>query len=313
MSTLLISLFGTLHIGYDDESIQPKLAPRTQALLAYLLLQGPRLHSREMVLDIFWGDQNPNQARSCLTTALWRLRRALKATNTSHKTYLLTPPTGEIGFNWQSNHWLDVTTFEAQVNRVLAQPISALAVADVQLMEKALRLYTGDLLEGFYDDWAIREQERLRCLYLDCLEHLMQYYRHHGVYEKSLAYGQQILTREPLHEEVHRDIMRLYLEMGQRALAVRQYEQCRDILARELKLSPMPETQELYTQALNLTSQATLAVPRTNLKQALQQLNLVTREVDQARQQVKQANQRLEQAQQQLQDVLELIEWFSSR
>lgn len=311
MSTLRISLFGTLHIGHDDWPVQPKLAPMAQALLAYLLLQGPRLYPREIVLDVFWGDHNPDQARSCLTTALWRLRRVLESTHAPHDTYLLTPSTGEIGFNWQSNHWLDVTIFEAQVSQVLAQPISTLTTANIQLMEETLQLYTGDLLEGFYDDWAIREQERLRCLYLDCLEHLMQYYRHHGVYEKSLAYGQQILTREPLHEEVHREMMRLYLEMGQRALAVRQYEQCREILARELKLSPMPETQELYAQTCNMTNQATVIVPRPDLKQALKQLNLLTREVDQARQQVKHANQRLEQAQQQLQNVLKLIERFS--
>lgn len=42
--------------------------------------------------------------------------------------------------------------------------------------------------------------------------------------------------------------MRLYFKNGQRAQALRQYEKCREILASELAVSPVEETQILYTQ-----------------------------------------------------------------
>jgi DNA-binding SARP family transcriptional activator len=104
------------------------------------------------------------------------------------------------------------------------------------------------LLEGFYEDWALRERERLRGLYLDSLTYLMGYYRQHGAFEESLTYGQQILQVDPLREEIHRELMHLYLTNGQRALAVRQYETCCQILGAGLDLRPMAETQALLTQ-----------------------------------------------------------------
>ena len=42
--------------------------------------------------------------------------------------------------------------------------------------------------------------------------------------------------------------MRLYYKNGQRALALRQYEKCRETLASELEVLPMEETQILYAQ-----------------------------------------------------------------
>jgi hypothetical protein len=39
--------------------------------------------------------------------------------------------------------------------------------------------------------------------------------------------------------------MRLYVLIGDRALALRQYTTCRELLARELGVAPMPETEAL--------------------------------------------------------------------
>ena len=54
-----------------------------------------------------------------------------------------------------------------------------------------------ELLEGFYDDWVLRERERLRLLYLRCLRQLMHVYRQQGAFEESLACAQQILACDP--------------------------------------------------------------------------------------------------------------------
>ncbi|MFQ6102462.1 MAG: BTAD domain-containing putative transcriptional regulator, partial [Anaerolineae bacterium] len=193
MRVLRISLFGGVRIAHDGQISGMKVTRIVQTLLAYLLLQRHRSHPREVLAGLFWGDHSQERARSCLSTALWRLRRVLEPEGTPRGTYLMTTPAGEIGFNRESDHWLDVAVFEEQVGRVLAKPIHAVEAAGVRELESALQLYRGELLEGFYDDWALRERERLRCLYLNSLAHLMRYYKHHGAYEQSLAYGQQIL------------------------------------------------------------------------------------------------------------------------
>jgi DNA-binding SARP family transcriptional activator len=143
---------------------------------------------------------------------------------------------------------LDVEVFEDQVGQILSKPSPALEEADVQKLTKALEVYSGGLLGGFYEDWVLRERERLRSMYLNCLAHLMNYYEYNKAFERSLAYGKQILERDPLREEIHRKMMRLYQANGQRALAMRHYELCCNLLTTELGIRPMEETQALYNQ-----------------------------------------------------------------
>jgi two-component SAPR family response regulator len=121
---------------------------------------------------------------------------------------------GEIGSNRESDHWLDVAVFEEKVNEFMAKPLQSMENAVVSKLEGTLKLYTGELLEGFYDDWALRERERLRSLYLKSLARLMNYSRREKDYEKGLACGKRILNLHPLREEVHREVIRLYFESG---------------------------------------------------------------------------------------------------
>ena len=298
MSTLRIFLFGGVRVFHDDLPPVAKITHRVQALLAYLLLQSHHGQPRDALTDLFWGDHSQERARNCLNTTLWRLRSALEPAGIPHGTYLVTTPSGGIGFNWESDYWLDTQVFEKCTNCILACPISGMETSDAQDLENALRLYADELLDGFYDDWALRERERMRCLYLNSLAQLMRYYRQHGAYEKGLTCGQQILNLDPLREEVHREIMWLYLAMGQRAMAVKQYEMCRRILAKELGIPPMEETEALYNRILQgsgaaATSHATLPGP-DSLGLALQQLRESMEALHDAQDRVRQAAQMVE-------------------
>jgi DNA-binding SARP family transcriptional activator len=253
LNTLQIFLFGSTRIKHADLISDVKVTRAVKALLAYLLLYRHRTHQREVLANLFWGDYNEERARSCFSTTLWRLRRILEPKQKNKGTYLLTTTSGEIGFNNESDYWLDVAVFEGLISKIVKKPIDEMESNEITELEKALRLYTGDLLEGFYDDWALRERERLNIQYLRGLEHLMDYYGYHKDYEQALAYGRQILAQNPLREEIHRKEMRLYAQNGQRALAIKHYENCNRILQAELGINPMEETQELHKRILELT------------------------------------------------------------
>ena len=109
----------------------------------------------------------------------------------------------------------------------------------------------GDLLEGFYDDWALRERERLRMLYLDCLGTLLRRHSETGALEPALRCGRQILALDPLREDIHREVIRLHVRNGHRALALQQYESCRAALEEELGVEPMEETRALCAELLS--------------------------------------------------------------
>jgi DNA-binding SARP family transcriptional activator len=267
-------------------------------LFAYLLLQGERSHPREVLADLFWGEQPQERARSCLSTALWRLRNALEPEGVRRGTYLLVTPAGEVSFNWQSEHWIDVELFVQQSNVILARSTEATGPEDIKQLESALQLYTGELLEGVYDDWALIERERMRSRYLNILVRLLGHYKQHGCYEDALHCGEKVLEHDGLREDIHREMIQLYLTTGQRAMALRQYELCRTLLASELGVAPLPETEALRAQiapASRLAAAPAGVLNSASLHQALEQVNRAMCSFEEAKRELQKAIQSVEQ------------------
>jgi len=253
MNILKINLLGIVRVAHQGIPTETGMGRAVKGLLGYLTLFRHRLHAREVLAGLFWGESSEDRARSSLNTTLWRLRKVLEPGSIPTGAYLATTPAGEIGFNRKSDHWIDIEIFEDRIKPTLAIPHDSLKANEVSQLESTLLLYQGELLEGFYDEWALRERERLRSLFVQGQIHLLHHYTHRAAWEQGLACAQNILNFEPLREEIHRKMMRLYFKNGQRAQALRQYEQCREILASELDVLPMEETQILYAQISHKT------------------------------------------------------------
>lgn len=248
MSALRIELFGHARVTVSGSAMPLRLQKTCEALFVYLLLYSRPYCTRDQVIGAFWGDQDEGSARSCLNTALWRLRGALESSPVMAGKYLVALPTGAIGFNWESDFWLDVRQFTTTLEPILRRHASALAQSDADAAETSLGLYRGDLLVDVDRDWALRERENLRQLYLNGLARLSDHYAHIGEPAKSLSHAQKILEMDPLREEIHRRVMQLHADMGHRSLALRQYDHCRQLLRTELGILPMEETTALYRQ-----------------------------------------------------------------
>jgi DNA-binding SARP family transcriptional activator len=248
MGTLRIYLFGTFRL-YRETSLQEiRVIPNVQSLLAFLLVQPGRVFSRDGLAGLLWGERREEQAHCCLNTALWRLRRALEAKDVARGAYLVCRSNGEVGFNWDSDYWLDIHEFEACARQILAVPGEQLSGEEAGLLEKVLPFYGGDFMDTCPDNWVLGERERMRSLYMRCLAHMLVYTRMHGRPEEAILYGERILKIDPLREEIHRELMRIYAATGRRTMAVRQYELCRTVLMAELGLLPMAETRTLHSQ-----------------------------------------------------------------
>jgi TolB-like protein/Tfp pilus assembly protein PilF len=117
-------------------------------------------------------------------------------------------------------------------------------------LERAAELYRADLLDGFalrdrgFDEWLTGERERLREHAVQLFLRLMERAAAIGV-EPAIRWALRILAVDPVHEPAHRALMELYAAQGRHAAALRQYEQLRETLARELDTRPEPETDAL--------------------------------------------------------------------
>ena len=231
MTTLKISLLGGLRLSWGEQPWPVPSSPRLTSLLAFLLLHRHQSISRDELAERLWPDRPAVEARANLRRHLHLLRQAL--------------PPGEwiltnretVQWNPAADLWLDVEAFTR----------SAQAGGEC---EPCLELYQGDLLPELYDDWLIPEREKLAALLLQALQRAVEQCAGQGKYASALRYAQRLLVYDPLHEETHRMVMRLAYLAGDRQAALRQFEECRDLLRRELDVDPMPATLELQRAIL---------------------------------------------------------------
>lgn len=233
---LRISLLGQPSLLFGSIPWHFSAPPKTLPLLAYLLLHRARPVAREQAAFALWPDERENVARANLRRHLHHLTRTLPETNVP---WIIS--TGRaLHWNVQADLWLDIAEFE----RLSARP---------DTLSQAVALYCGDLLESLCEDWLFFERERLRELYVSDINQLIASHRSRRDYARAIGYAQQLLMRDPLREDIVRQVLALRYEAGDRAGALHDYERFSQLVQQELAAAPMPETQAVYEQIVQNT------------------------------------------------------------
>ena len=248
MPGLVIKALGNFFVGWSNRDQQVRLPSRAQSLLAFLVLHSDRMFPRDLLAGMFWGDSTEDKARACLRSTLWRLRLVLEPNGLKRGTYLRSTRQGDISFNGDSDHKLDVIAFCKGIAPFCGRSDEILNDEDFAHLNDALDRYVGDLLDGLYDDWIISERERFRNDFVCALTCKMHNLAARARYGAALADARRILAMEPLRELIYRAVMRLYVQSGSRAEALRHYERCATLLDQELGVWPMLETRALYEE-----------------------------------------------------------------
>jgi DNA-binding SARP family transcriptional activator len=221
-------------------------ASRGLSLLKYLLLHHKQSTSREVLMDVFWPEAEPETARNNLNVAMHSLRKALRKVIFLP---MIAFQDGTYGLEPNLQVWLDVEEFERCVKTGQRLEARDQLTAAVTEYETAISLYQGDFLEqNLYDEWTVLDRERLRIAYLDTLDRLSQIYFSQERYAACITICQLILTRDRCREDAHCLLMRCYSRQGQNHLALRQYQSCVEALRMELDVEPTLETTRLYEQ-----------------------------------------------------------------
>jgi len=250
MSRISIQLFGQFCVRRNEQVIGGFEAHKVQELFSYLLLHRNHSLSRESLASLLWPDCTTTQPKKKLRQTLWHLQSALGSqSEAAHDRVLLVEPE-RVRINEEAELWLDVAVFEKTFDFVQSLAGQELDTQQVQALQKAVELYQGPLLEGCYEDWCLYERERFQNMYLVMLEKLMSYCEVRQNYDAGILYGMHIISWDKARERTHRRLMRLYYLNGDRAAALRQYEQCVTILDEELGVKPSKRTIALYKQIL---------------------------------------------------------------
>ncbi len=244
MGSLDIRLFGGLGLSRDGAALLRFPTRESETIFSFLILNRGRLYPRSTLVGSFYSDKPESVARKRLRTTIWRIRSVLEPDGITPGSYL-TIRNQDVGFNTDSDYWLDVQDFESRIATVPQQPTTDLTPNEIGLLDGAVSLYRGDLLEGLYEDWCLWQQERLKLMLLNAIERLMRHYATQANWASATLYAQQLLSFDALREHIHRDLMRFYYHAGNRPAALGQYEKCAVLLRNELGIEPMRETTEL--------------------------------------------------------------------
>jgi DNA-binding SARP family transcriptional activator len=236
---LRIRLLGEVDIRRGDVAVAALESARAESLLAYLLIHRAAPQPRQRLAFLLWPDSTEAQARTNLRHVLHNLRRALPEAD---RFLDVTPRT----LQWRPDApcWLDLAAFEGALARAQAGD------DELGALREAVDAYTGDLVEGSYDEWLMEERDRVRALYLQALERLAALLEERGEHADALGYAERLLAGDPLSEAACRRLMRLHDALGDRARALRVYHACTGALERELGVEPSATTRELYEALL---------------------------------------------------------------
>jgi DNA-binding SARP family transcriptional activator len=218
-------------------------AHKAIALFRYLLSRRHQAAHKEELLELLWPDAPQRAATHSLHVAVSALRRYLD------------PPTGSY-LLFAAGHYMihpdapiedDARDFEQCCDDAEQYRRGRNLIRAQQTYGDAIACYQGDYYVGEQDfPWATGEQERLLARYLSALDRLGQIFMIQRRFEPAIDCYQRLLERDGYREDAHCQLMRCYWQRGRRYEALRQYERCAVLLAKDLGLEPMPELQELY-------------------------------------------------------------------
>lgn len=225
-----IRLLGEFSVSLNARPVTIDSRP-SRLLLIYLLLH-PGPQPREVIIDCFWPETSAPNGRSNLRHALWRLRRALGSVDGTPD--YIAADDDSLRFRLEQPVVYDVGRFELSPGDHTA---NALAIA--------LGNYRGELLPGYYEDWIIRERERLAAVLDRQIRRLLALLEAAGEWDETIRWSRRWLSLEPAPEPAFRALMLAYTAQHRSDQALATYRRACETLRNDFDLPPCIELQEL--------------------------------------------------------------------
>jgi two-component SAPR family response regulator/uncharacterized protein HemY len=227
--------FGSAQVSIDGKTITKTEWDSAIAKELFLfLLAHPQGLRREQILSALWPDTSLAQANGIFHSTAYRIRRALSPT-------ILIYTDGLYRIN-PINLWADTVEFNRLIDQANAAPTEE---QRAQARQSAIALYQGNYFEDSYSEWCIPLRDEFQRKYLNALSALAEYHDQLGESHAVELY-QKILQCDPYREDIYRALMRFQAKSGDKAGALKTYQQCVEMLRIELGITPSPETQSLY-------------------------------------------------------------------
>lgn len=233
---LRIHIMGPMRIvGIDNQDIEIQ-SKKSRALLGCLCLSPGDRISRGRLAALLWDRSPEQQAKASLRQALYDLTAALES-----KAPDLLFIDREIVRLQPEHCWIDVASIVDAATAERGDFRDLIAPPTERLLEDF------DGLTAAFDHFLQAERSRLQTRLTKSLEnHLERANAAPGTAAERAAIARKLITVEPTHEVATRVLMKSFVDLGDRAQAIREFERLKRNLGVLLDIEPSKETYALY-------------------------------------------------------------------
>ena len=234
-----VRLFGTVKVKLPGQSEKLWRSHKAATVLGYLACKTGSTVARSELVDRFWPDSEPKQARASLRQLLYELKRMLE-------------PPGFEGAVIQSdnNHiWIvpgtvstDVQIFDTEVDK---SRITNDQGEKVLYLNSAVEQFSGPFLESVDEPWALHERSRYDNRYCSAVCELTDALCARGDATRAVDVVQRALQYLPLRQDLYISAMRAYAAAGEINEALRQFDTLTRVLDEELGEEPSELAKEV--------------------------------------------------------------------
>jgi len=254
-SLLRIYLTGEVAVERGDQLLRDGDLPGRQGRLAlvYLVAERERAVTQAELAELLWPDSLPPSWPVALSAVISKLRQKLATVGldrdriiaNAFRCYQFRPPAAT---------WIDLeaaadSLHQAEGAVIANQPEAAYGPSLI-----ATTIARRPFLVGEDAPWVTSRRERLRDLLVRALDCRVEALVWNGELALAQDQARAAVDLEPFRESGYRRLMQLLVRRGDRAEAVRVYQQCRQRLADELGVAPSAETESLLRQLLGSTA-----------------------------------------------------------
>ena len=244
---LKIKAFGNFGVWRGKHKITHQDWEREKAreLFLLFLIHNGELIPKEKIYYYLWPEKDKQKASRSFKVTLNALKNALEPDRKPRqKPFFIVRHGSTYGFNESSGYIYDVEEFEKLIE---AGEQTENEEKKIEYFSSALKKYDNDfVVDKLYLDWIRNERERLKNLFLNTGDKLIEIYYKREKYKETIELSDKLLKIDNCWEKAYLYKMKSYNELDRRSMAIKSYKRCKRVLDRELNVFPIQEIENYY-------------------------------------------------------------------
>ncbi|KGR75188.1 response regulator [Ureibacillus sinduriensis] len=239
---LVIQCLHEFQVFRNHQPIPFKTA-KVKELFAYLFTNINTYIHRDILIEHLWPEQEYKKAKINLHTCISHLRKLFS--ELGYKDC--------ITFSNQS-YSLILKEYECDALTIyeVASNLDTVDHTNIQLLEKTIRLYSGDYCELNGYKWAAEKTSELHMIMSFLLRKTIEYLQTVDPV-KALGYSQLYMKLNPYSDEIVNRMMNLLISMGNQSEAIKVFQDYQHLLNDDLGIEPNHQLSEIYQSLLTTT------------------------------------------------------------